>query len=130
MATVTTVEAFKSAIDKIRNIFRALTPSITGMDSMRHLCLYLLSRYITKENCESFGIPEKFCWESLYEQATKSGGAEISLEPIHVPLTVREIMNHKLCPAFPAQSHLFNAAQNCAHVPCIWDQVKIPSRLR
>ncbi len=94
MATVTTVEAFKSAIDKIRNIFRALTPSITGMDSMRHLCLYLLSRYITKENCESFGIPDKFCWESLYEQATKSDGAEISLDSFYNNKGIECLINH------------------------------------
>ena len=75
------VEAFKSAVIRIRDIFRGLTPSITGMESMRHLCLYLMSRYITKDKVKSLGIPDEFAWDNLIETAqTKNGGVQKALD--------------------------------------------------
>ena len=75
------VEAFKSAVIRIRDIFRGLTPSITGMESMRHLCLYLMSRYITKDKVKSLGVPDEFAWENLIETAqTKNGGVQKALD--------------------------------------------------
>ena len=41
---MTSVETFKTAVIRIRDILRGPGVSITGMDSMRHICLYLLSR--------------------------------------------------------------------------------------
>jgi restriction endonuclease S subunit len=75
------VEAFKSAILRIRDIFRSLTPSITGMESMRHICLYLLSLYITKDKVKTLGVPDEFAWENLIEMAqTKNGGVQNALD--------------------------------------------------
>lgn len=75
------VEAFKSAVVRIRDIFRGLTPSITGMESMRHICLYLMSRYITKDKVKSLGVPDEFAWENLIETAqTKNGGVQKALD--------------------------------------------------
>ena len=75
------VEAFKSAVVRIRDIFRGLTPSITGMESMRHICLYLLSLYMTKDNVKSLGVPDEFAWENLIETAqTKNGGVQKALD--------------------------------------------------
>lgn len=58
------IEKFKSAIPRVRDILRSC--SITGMDSMRHICFYLLSRYITNENVDELGIPQKLSWENIY----------------------------------------------------------------
>jgi restriction endonuclease S subunit len=59
------VEAFKSAVVRIRDILRGPGVAITGMDSMRHICLYLLSRYMTEDKVKSLGVPHEFAWESL-----------------------------------------------------------------
>ena len=78
MASVTT---FKSAITRIRDILRGPGVSITGMDSMRHICLYLLSRYMTKEKVASLGVPEILCWESLMNMIlTQNGGKQKALD--------------------------------------------------
>jgi restriction endonuclease S subunit len=78
MASVAT---FKSSITRIRDILRGPGMSITGMDSMRHICLYLLSRYMTKEKVASLGVPDEFAWETLIETAqTKNGGVQKALD--------------------------------------------------
>ena len=71
------VANFKSAVIRIRDILRGPGMSITGMDSMRHICLYILSRYMTKDKVSKFAIPDEFAWESLLEMAqTKDGGVD------------------------------------------------------
>ena len=83
MASVTT---FKSSITRIRDILRGPGMSITGMDSMRHICLYLLSRYMTKEKVASLGVPDEFAWETLIETAqTKNGGVQNALDCFYHP---------------------------------------------
>jgi restriction endonuclease S subunit len=75
------VEAFKSAVTRIRDILRGPGVAITGMDSMRHICLYLLSRYMTKAKVKSLGVPDEFAWENLIETAqTKNGGVQKALD--------------------------------------------------
>lgn len=75
------VEVFKSAVVRIRDILRGPGVSITGMDSMRHICLYLLSRYMTRSKVKSLGVPNEFAWENLIETAqTKNGGLQKALD--------------------------------------------------
>ena len=75
------VEAFKSAVVRIRDILRGPGVAITGMDSMRHICLYLLSRYMTKDKVKSLSVPDEFAWENLIETAqTKNGGVQKALD--------------------------------------------------
>jgi type I restriction enzyme M protein len=75
------VEVFKSAVLRIRDILRGPGVSITGMDSMRHICLYLLSRYMTRSKVHSLGVPDEFAWENLIETAqTKNGGLQKALD--------------------------------------------------
>ena len=75
------VEVFKSAVLRIRDILRGPGVSITGMDSMRHICLYLLSRYMTRNKVRSLGVPDEFAWENLIETAqTKNGGLQKALD--------------------------------------------------
>lgn len=75
------VEAFKSAVVRIRDILRGPGVAITGMDSMRHICLYLLSRYMTKDKVKSLGVPDEFAWENLIETAqTMNGGVQKALD--------------------------------------------------
>jgi hypothetical protein len=52
-----------TVINNCRNILRL--EGITGMDSMKHLSLYTLSRSLTKEECNRFNIPVEFCWENI-----------------------------------------------------------------
>ena len=65
------VANFKSAVIRIRDILRGA--SITGMDSMRHICLYLLSRYMTTDKVSRLDVPGEFSWENfikiMYEYA-------------------------------------------------------------
>ena len=35
------------------------------MDSMRHICLYLMGRYMTRSKAIELGIPDEFAWETL-----------------------------------------------------------------
>ena len=75
------VDTFKAAVIRIRDILRGPGVAITGMDSMRHICLYLLSRYMTREKVESLGVPMHFAWEILIENArTKNGGLQTALD--------------------------------------------------
>ena len=78
---MTSVDTFKSAVIRIRDILRGPGVSITGMDSMRHICLYLLSRYMTKTKVASLEVPLEFAWENLIETAqTKNGGVQKALD--------------------------------------------------
>lgn len=75
------VEIFKSAVIRIRDILRGPGVSITGMDSMRHICLYLMSRYMTLASVASLDVPQEFAWETLIETAqTKNGGVQKALD--------------------------------------------------
>ena len=77
--TMTTIDTFSSAITRIRNILR--TVGITGMESLRHTCLYLMARYITASRAPSLGIPSAFAWETLLETArVVEGGRQIALD--------------------------------------------------
>ena len=78
---MTSVDTFKSSVIRIRDILRGPGVSITGMDSMRHICLYLLSRYMTREKVASLEVPLEFAWETLIETAqTKNGGVQKALD--------------------------------------------------
>lgn len=75
------VDTFKTAVVRIRDILRGPGVGITGMDSMRHICLYLLSRYMTRAKVAALGVPEEFAWETLIETAqTKNGGVQKALD--------------------------------------------------
>jgi restriction endonuclease S subunit len=77
--TMASVETFKTALNRIRDILRL--EAITGMDSMRHICLYLLSRYMTRARVASLAVPEDFAWETLIDTAqTKNGGVQKALD--------------------------------------------------
>ncbi len=79
--TMASVDVFKTAVIRIRDILRGPGVSITGMDSMRHICLYLLSRYITRAKVASLDVPDVFAWETLIETAqTKNGGVQKALD--------------------------------------------------
>jgi restriction endonuclease S subunit len=78
---MTSVETFKTAVIRIRDILRGPGLSITGMDSMRHICLYLMSRYMTRAKVVSLKVPEEFAWESLIEMIrTTDAGDQKALD--------------------------------------------------
>lgn len=76
------VEKFKSAIPRVRDILRSC--SITGMDSMRHICFYLLSRYITNENVDELEIPKHLSWENIFVKSFED--EDIALQLFKVDL--------------------------------------------
>ena len=78
------VETFKSSVVRVRDILRGC--AITGMDSMRHICLYMLSRYITVDKARSLNVPEKFAWENMMEMVrTKNSGVQFALDYFYHP---------------------------------------------
>lgn len=75
------VSTFQSAVIRIRDILRGPPLSITGMDSMRHICLYLMSRYMTKGRVSSLSVPDEFAWETIIEMVrTQEGGMQFALD--------------------------------------------------
>ena len=56
---------FNRVIDSCRNILR--TDGITGMDSMKHLTLYILARVLSVDECKRLSISEKFSWDKFME---------------------------------------------------------------
>lgn len=74
------VDTFKNAIIRIRDILRGPGVAITGMDSMRHICIYILCRYITVDKAIAFAIPEDIAWEKvMYVMNTHDDGVNITL---------------------------------------------------
>ena len=59
------VKNFNTVIDTCRDILRK--EGITGMDSMKHLTLYILARALDKEECKRLNLDEKFAWEKFLE---------------------------------------------------------------
>jgi restriction endonuclease S subunit len=80
------VDSFKSAIIRIRDILRGPGISITGMESMRHICLYLLARYMTRERVGKLGVPEEYCWENIihYARHGRDGDLQTALDLFYV----------------------------------------------
>ena len=70
------VAAFKAAVLRIRDILRGPKVCITGMDSMRHICLYIVSRFLTRERVAALGVPPQFAWEVLIETARHAEGGQ------------------------------------------------------
>jgi hypothetical protein len=56
---------FHSVITACRDILRK--EGITGMDSMKHMTLYVLARALNKEECKRLKVSEKFAWESFMD---------------------------------------------------------------
>lgn len=76
------VETFKSIILRIRDILRGPGVGITGMDSMRTICIYLTLRYLTKEKAKEFNIPEQYSWESIHGLLNQNDGLQLALNYI------------------------------------------------
>jgi len=72
------VNTFKSAVTRIRDILRGPGVSITGMDSMHHICIYLMSRFVTRKRGASLGVPDEFTWDALIEGLKKNGGEQLA----------------------------------------------------
>ena len=87
------VSTFKSAIPRIRDILRSI--AITGMDSMRHICIYLLSRYMTRDKVAMFGLPEELCWENFMDMIRRQNGGKIkALDLFYHPEVEDCLLNH------------------------------------
>jgi len=78
------VNNFTSAVIRIRDILRKT--AISGMESMRHICLYLMARQITRQTALDLDVPIKFAWENIIEMMhTREGGEQYALEFFYHP---------------------------------------------
>lgn len=78
------MDIFKNAVLRIRDILRSPGVSITGMDCMRHICIYLASRYITSDKTAFLQISEKFAWENIMQLIhTQKDGLPTALDYFH-----------------------------------------------
>jgi restriction endonuclease S subunit len=77
--TMTTIAEFTASLLKCRDILRK--DGITGMDSMRTICLYILAKFFNIERCKILEVPEHLAWENIMiTLRTKNGGVQHSLE--------------------------------------------------
>jgi type I restriction enzyme, S subunit len=77
--TMTSISEFSASLLKCRDILRK--DGITGMDSMRTICLYILAKFFNIERCKILGVPEHLAWENIMiTLRTKNGGVQHSLE--------------------------------------------------
>lgn len=65
MATNEFIAILTVVVNKCRDILRR--EGITGMDSMKHLTLYTLVRFIDEAECLKLNVPSKFAWERFIE---------------------------------------------------------------
>ena len=78
------VAQFKSTILRIRDILRGPGMGITGMDSMRTICIYILWRYITRKRAEELGIPEEFSWcQVMHRLHNHEDGKQEALDKLY-----------------------------------------------
>lgn len=78
------VNNFTSAVIRIRDILRKT--AISGMESMRHICMYLMARQITRQTALDLDVPVKFAWENIIEMMhTQEGGEQYALEFFYHP---------------------------------------------
>lgn len=83
-AIMEAVDSFKSVVLRIRDILRGPGMHITGMDSMRTICIYLMARYITRERAISIGIPDRYSWCNIMDQLLNhEGGKQYALNLIY-----------------------------------------------
>ena len=59
------VTQLNSVITSCRDVLRR--EGITGMDSMKHLTLYILARALDRNECKRLNISENFAWECFLE---------------------------------------------------------------
>lgn len=72
------VNTFQSTITFVRDILRA--EGITGADSMRHICLYVVARYMTLEHAKMVGFPAKFAWENMIDVLRGDAGVQLAYD--------------------------------------------------
>ena len=77
--TMATIAEFSASLLKCRDILRK--DGITGMDSMRTICLYILAKFFNIDRCKVLEVPEHLAWENIMiTLRTKNGGVQHSLE--------------------------------------------------
>jgi type I restriction-modification system DNA methylase subunit len=81
---MSTVSSFKTSINKIRDILRRSNNGITGMDSMRTICLYLVARYLSVERANEVGIPSEYSWEEIV-RVSQTMTAQVAMDRFYHP---------------------------------------------
>jgi type I restriction-modification system DNA methylase subunit/restriction endonuclease S subunit len=76
MATNEFIAILTVVVNKCRDILRR--EGITGMDSMKHLTLYTLVRFIDEAECLKLNVPSKFAWERFIEFTDSSDNHQAS----------------------------------------------------
>ena len=83
-APINEIGRFQTAMKQARDILRR--ESITGMESFRHICLYITARYMTLERVGALGIPPEFAWENLLQVSTTTGGKQKAMDYFFHPV--------------------------------------------
>ena len=60
------MDMFENTLNQIREILRK--EGITGMDSIKHCLAFIVSRFLTYENCIKLNIDSKYGFENLIKQ--------------------------------------------------------------
>jgi len=72
------VNNFQIAIKDIRTKLRG--EGIIGVESMRHICLYVMARYMTIERARTIGIPVEFAWENMMRVLEEDAGIQLAYD--------------------------------------------------
>ncbi len=111
-APINEISRFQTAIKQARNILRR--EGITGMESFRHICLYITARYITLERVGALGIPPEFAWENLLQVSTTTGGKQKAMDNFFHP--TEPCLVAKFDDLFNTRQFAFNVKQLDNHL--------------
>jgi len=65
----------------VRNMLRE--DQIIGMKCMRHVCVYIVARYMTIDRAVAIGLPIKYAWESIMDLYEHDDGAQLAYDMFH-----------------------------------------------
>jgi len=65
----------------VRNLLRE--DQIIGMNGMRHICIYIVARYMTIDRAAAIGLPIKYAWENIMDLYDHDDGAQLSYDMFH-----------------------------------------------
>jgi hypothetical protein len=88
------VSNFQDKILAIRDILRQSSAPVTGMDSMQHICIYVVARFMSVEHARTMGIPDKYVWENMIHLLDVNGGEQTLYDMFHDSSNDDNFMKH------------------------------------
>jgi type I restriction-modification system DNA methylase subunit len=53
---------------------------VVGIESMRHICIYVLARFMTIDRAKSVNFPSEFAWENMMRTLSEDAGVQIAYD--------------------------------------------------